>query len=138
MKNTVLFADEELLRLAPLLEELEESGLKVVRAANASEAVEKAREGRHSIGVVVMDIMMPTGTAAPPGLDPRRSGLWALAEIRKIRELAETPAIVLSGVSQRRMADELQELSIARYVPKPADLDEFLQLVDKCIERKQV
>ena len=128
---TVLFVDEEELRMGPFVETLREAGYTVIVATDASSAVTLAKEHAGEIDVVVMDLMMPGGKDAPADLDPRRAGLWAIEKIRKIGKLKNIPVIMLSAVSQRRVEARQDELKWVQYLEKPVDLDEFVAVVAK-------
>jgi len=128
---TVLFADEEVLRMGPFVDTLRDAGHTVIVATDASNAVTLAEKHAEDIDVVVMDIMMPGGEDAPADLDPRRAGLWGIGEIRKIEKLKNIPVIMLSAVSQRRVDARQDELKWVEYLEKPVDLDEFIGVVAK-------
>ena len=135
MKPTVLFVDDEPVRMSPFAIALERAGYQVIMAASAGEALELAKAHRSEISVLIVDIMIPTGTKDAIGIDPRRAGLWALGEIRAIPELAEAPAIVLSAVSETRVTAETERLGVVAYLEKPLSLARLVTAVDKALAR---
>lgn len=133
MSSTVLFLDDEPFRMAPFVEALGNAGYRVIMATDAAGAVELAKEHRDEISVLVVDIMIPTGTEEAEDIDPRRAGLWALDQIRTIPELAEVPAIVLSAVSRQRVAEAAEALGVVEYLEKPKTFERLVMAVDNAV-----
>ena len=129
MDTTVLFVDDEPVRMAPFVTTLEDAGYKVIMATSAGEAVALANEHKGEIEALIVDIMIPTCLEGDAEVDPRRAGLWALQEIRKIPELARIPAIMLSAVSHQRVATETNELGVVTYLEKPMSLARLVEAV---------
>jgi len=131
MDPVVLFIDDEPARMSPFATVLKNAGHKVIMATSAVEAVALAQDHRGKIRLLIVDLMLPTGTDEALDLDPRRAGLWALGEIRAIPELAKVPAVVLSAVSETRVT--IENLGIAAYLPKPMSLARFVDAVNKAL-----
>ena len=131
MAATVLFIEDEPVRMSPFATALEDAGYEVVMATSAGEALAFARVHGGECRVLIVDIMIPTGTEDAIGIDPWRAGLWALGEIRKVPGLAEVPAIVLSAVPEQRVIADMKGLSVAEYLEKPVSLDRLVTAVNK-------
>jgi len=67
---------------------MEEAGFEALSAANGVEGLEKARAEKPDL--VILDIQMP-----------EKDGFATLVDIRKIPELAETPIVMLTGITER-------------------------------------
>lgn len=65
---------------------------------------------------------------------PKKSGLEALAEIKRDPKLKVTPVLVVSGSDNPREVQEAYELHASCYIRKPDDLDTFLRFVKTCFE----
>lgn len=57
---------------------------------------------------------------------PKNDGLQVLQAMRQSERYAKVPVVVTSSAATMQPLPE--QLRIARYIPKPADLDEFLQI----------
>lgn len=103
--DIVLADDHALVRdgLAPFLERVG-PGTRVIEAASAAEAMEKARAAAE-LGLVVLDLNMP-------GMD----GLKGLAAMRA--EFPAVPVVILSGSTNPADARRSMEQGAAGYVPK--------------------
>ena len=107
--TTIVLVDDEV-DIAQLLQQaLELQGYRVVLAFDGAEGLEKVVE--HKPELVVTDVMMPT-----------MDGNELIDRMRKLPETAQIPVITISAAS--RAADT------ERFLQKPFDLDEFLELVD--------
>ncbi len=59
---------------------------------------------------------------------PKNEGLQVLSAIRQSQRLADVPVVVTSSSHSPRDQAETTRLGIECYLPKPADLDQFMQL----------
>jgi DNA-binding NarL/FixJ family response regulator len=91
--------------------------LRVVgEARDGNEAIEEA--ARLQPDVILLDLAMP-----------RRTGLDALPELRKVAPAAKI--IVFSGFSTASLAEEALALGAARYLAKGADIDEINDAIEE-------
>jgi two-component system OmpR family response regulator len=110
----VLVVDDEPLILDVLSTMLEDEGFDVIRAENAYQGFEIAREAQPDL--VISDVMMPGAT----GID-----LYAW-----LQQLDPMPQVVfMSAVSRRSPAPQVPLLE------KPFDIEEMLELVDIVMAR---
>jgi len=79
------------------------------------------REGKHCArsvpDLVVLDLNLP-----------KADGLQVLRTIRERETFSSVPVAVLSSSASPKDRDESGKLSVDRYIQKPADLEEFLQI----------
>ena len=72
--------------------------------------------------------------ARPPDLAvmdlnlPKNDGLEVLEEMRKNPALSQVPVAVLSSSSSPRERNRLKELRVTRFITKPYDLEQFMEI----------
>jgi CheY-like chemotaxis protein len=72
--------------------------------------------------------------ARPPDLAvmdlnlPKNDGLEVLEEMRKNPAFAEVPVAILSSSSSPRERNRLKELRVTRFITKPYDLEQFMEI----------
>ena len=93
---------------------LEIDGHDVDEASNAREGLQRLQAGRYDL--VVSDYAMPGGT-----------GRWMLQEADKLGLLARTAALIVTAHPDAR------ELAGLEVIPKPIDLDNFLEQVRRVL-----
>ena len=104
-KRIVLVADDEAIN-RELLAVVLESDYEVVFAADGQETIDKMREHRDDLSLVLLDLMMPV-----------KSGIEVLKEAKADEELRHIPVIVLTADQDA----EIESLSLGAidYIPKP-------------------
>jgi len=120
---SILAVDDE----APLLQAvkvlLEEEGYYVQTAADGIAAINLIQS--LPFDLVLLDVKMP-----------RVDGIEVLRFIKD--HYLDTQVIMLTGVSDVRMAVECMQLGAFHYVTKPYSGDELLAIIDRAMERKQL
>jgi len=112
MANRVLVVDDDPSMLAVLQQLLGEEGFEVIYALDGREALNEIT--KHEPDLVVTDIMMPR--------------LDGLAFAQKLREQGhKTPVVLMSAVY-----DDV-DLPGVRFIPKPFDIDQFVQVVHRAV-----
>jgi DNA-binding response OmpR family regulator len=97
-----------------LVTALEIDGHEVDEASNARQGLQRLQEARYNL--VLSDFAMPGGT-----------GTWMLHEAERLGLLAGTRALIVTAHPDAR------ELSHLAVIPKPLDLDHFLDQVRKVL-----
>ena len=117
----ILVVDDELSIRMGIREFAEYQGYEVEEAANGKEAVERCRQ--KDFDVIIMDIMMP-----------EMDGYEAY---KKIQEIKDIPALMLSAKGEEY--DKLQgfELGIDDYVVKPFSIRELMARIGVILQRNQ-
>ena len=117
----ILVVDDEVSIRMGIREFAEYQGYEVEEAANGKEAVERCRQ--KDFDVIIMDIMMP-----------EMDGYEAY---KKIREIKDIPALMLSAKGEEY--DKLQgfELGIDDYVVKPFSIRELMARIGVILQRNQ-
>jgi len=121
---TIVVVDDEADISRYLAAALEDEGYEVKVAANAADGLALIREV--DPGLVCLDLVMPG-----------RTGISLYRELREIPELADIPAVVVTGVAR---ADAESRLGLGRdypapdgYIEKPVDIPQFLETVGRLI-----
>ena len=118
----VVEGDEDI--RADLTAILRVKGFSVDEAANGHEALARLRDGERPC-LVVLDLMMPVMNG------------WELRAVMGADDkLAAIPVVVVSGKG-RIAPDEAQTLAPAAALPKPFELSELLELVERYCPRRQ-
>jgi DNA-binding response OmpR family regulator len=114
----VIVDDEVHIRalLEQSLEELEEDhGVEILSAENGQEGLEVIKEARP--GLVLLDIMMPM-----------MNGYDVCKSIREDPNLSDVKVILLTAKGQEADRDRGVEVGATRYMTKPFDPDELLEI----------
>lgn len=112
----ILFADDEsdIRELATLV--LEESGYRVISAADGQVAIDLFREHHQDLHLVILDLMMPVKT-----------GLEAYLEIHDIDR--SIPVVFSSGFNESDALDQLPPKTRSAFLKKPYLAEELKQFV---------
>ncbi|MCJ7812788.1 response regulator, partial [bacterium] len=122
MADVLLVDDEKSVR-STLSLFLQKSGYKVEEAANGEEAVEKLKVTFYDL--VITDLKMK-----PMG------GLEVIQTVKKINPLTEV--VVMTAYGTVESGVEAMKLGAYDYIQKPFDKDEFLIVVSKALERREL
>jgi DNA-binding response OmpR family regulator len=105
--------------LLSLQDALEMEGYCVATARSGREGLEALKDGLRP-ELILLDLMMPEVSG------------WAFRAVqRSDAEFASIPVIVVSG--QGLSAQDVAELGVAGYLPKPLELDELLSTVARFV-----
>lgn len=125
----VIWIDDDADVIAPLVGLLEESAYRVTRLLSVMDAKERLGDIR-DCDLLLLDAILPTGTERT---SPNEfAGLELLKELREEHDV-QVPALVLSVVDSNKIAAQLNTLSVAGYLRKPAFQSELLAAVDSIL-----
>lgn len=120
--RSVLIVEDDVRNVFALTSILEPRGATVRIARNGREALDilerAATDASQSVDLVLMDVMMP-----------EMDGLTALREIRKRREWAKLPVLMLTAKAMRDDQEKCLAAGANDYMAKPLDVDKLLSLV---------
>jgi len=119
MKKTILIVDDDSRNIFALAAVLKSKGFHIVSSTSATEGLQLLEHDK-SIGVVLMDIMMPD-----------MDGYEAIAQIRADPGLSKMP--VFAVTAQAMVGDREKSLKAGanEYISKPIDVDVLLGLLSK-------
>jgi two-component system, OmpR family, alkaline phosphatase synthesis response regulator PhoP len=122
---TVLIADDEQhirLLIEQTLEELEDEGVELQTASDGEQALDAARQHRPEL--VFLDVMMP-----------KANGFEVCRAIKHDPELAGTTVVMLTAKGQAYDREEGLAAGADRYLTKPFDPDELLEVAREALGR---
>jgi PAS domain S-box-containing protein len=120
--ETLLLAEDNADIRAITSEILKRSGYTVIEAVNGQDAVEKFREHRDEIGLIILDVVMP-----------EKNGKEAYEEIRTMRH--DIKALFMSGYTGDVVLDRGVSGKALDYVAKPIAPNELLHKVRNILDR---
>jgi CheY-like chemotaxis protein/HD-like signal output (HDOD) protein len=121
--STILVVDDMPIFRDPIAASLRLAGFATVCAANGREAL--AAAAAHRPDVILLDVAMPV-----------MDGIACLRGLRADPELAKTPVILLTAMSDKRYVVEAGKLGVHDYLLKSAfSMQELLTRVYKYVER---
>ncbi len=110
--GTILVADDEEGVRSLVANVLEEAGYTVELVADGAQAVERLRQLRDSVRLVLLDLTMPL-----------LSGAETAMELRRIQP--EIPIIAMSGYGDIEVMQRFGEAGVSDYLPKPFTPDQL-------------
>ncbi len=119
MSKSILIVDDEAhirLLLEMLLEDFEEDGVEILLAADGEEGLNMVHESHPNL--VFLDVMLP-----------KISGFEVCRTIKKEWGMEDVTVVLLTAKGQREDLVYGQEVGADRYVTKPFNPDELLNLV---------
>ena len=116
----ILLVDDTLQTLDALRNLLMMEGAHVAAATSGTEAIRMAQGASAPFDLIVSDIGMP-------GMD----GYTLLAELRKVKATAVTPAMALSGFSRSKDVERALQAGYKTHLGKPAPFDEFVSAASR-------
>jgi CheY-like chemotaxis protein len=116
-RGDVMVVEDDYAIRETLRELLEEEGYRVTQASNGAEALARLR-AMTAPRLILLDLMMPV----MDGWEFRRA-------IRGDERLAHVPVIILSA--DHALEQKVSNLSVQGYLPKPFELDDLLQAVER-------
>ena len=90
-------------------------------AASAAEAVAQAYQ--HEPDLIILELSLPDG-----------DGLTCLAHIRERKELADTPAIVVTARTEGQAVRDAAYMGIVDYLLKPVKVDQLSRRIARCLQ----
>lgn len=124
--STVLLIEDNLELLENTSEILELANYKVIRAENGKEALERIKESKDDISIILCDIVMPV-----------MDGFSVLQAIDNMQEMKKIPFIFLTGKSDTSEIRKGMNLGADDYLTKPFSADDLLGLITTRLKKNQ-
>ncbi len=121
--ETLLIAEDEEIVRTFVTKILEKAGYKVIVATDGEDAMEKFRQNREDISLILSDVLMP-----------KKSGREILEEVRK--EKPGVKVIFISGYTANVMKEKGIFEGDFDFITKPFVKDELLRKVREVLDRK--
>jgi len=123
MAKKILLIDDEELIAKSLQKLLSLHGYKVDVIQDASKALQRIKE--EDFDLIISDIRMP-----------EMDGIETIMQIRQYLQESKKqliPEVLITGYADLDKYEKAKELNVARYVNKPFDNDEFLQITKEIL-----
>jgi CheY-like chemotaxis protein len=133
--KVILFADDDAWFVQPFVNELEETGYRVLQTRTLRETL--AVLSKEQVDLLVLDIMMPTGAGLADSAEGRRAGI-KVAEFVRREMKANLPIVYLTVISDQAVHGliELIEREAglrSRILVKPVLPQELVEEVKDCL-----
>ncbi len=125
----ILIVEDDASIVATMTEMFEIKGFRVMSAYNEEQALKKVDEFKPDIMLLDMDLM---------GDGKDRTGREILLKIRKRWNNKELPVIVISGVGDVKLLNELMQKGMDDYEVKPLEFQDLLMKINRFIKRKDM
>ena len=122
-KPLIMVIDDDESVRTYLLEFLDSSGYQGVAAGSGPEALDLLKSGQ-APDLIVLDVMMP-----------KMDGIETLS---RIRELMDTPVLMLSAVGQAKIVVQAMKLGVVDYLTKPFEDDDLELALDRVFETRRL
>ena len=122
-QRTILIVDDEAPMRKNITEILSDEGYAFYEAGDGMEAIERAR--MHHPDVILMDVNLP-----------KLNGISALKELRRM--FPDVVVIVFTAFGTSERAIEAMKAGAFDYLEKPFELDEFLLIVRRAVQHKEL
>jgi DNA-binding NtrC family response regulator len=122
INKSILLVDDEEIILNSLGRDLEQEGYDVSLATSGEEAIARLRGNKYDL--VITDLVMK-------GMD----GIQVLKEAKKSDP--DIGVFILTGYGDMTSAIDALRLGADDYLQKPADTDEMLIRINRCLERRE-
>lgn len=104
-KPKVLLVEDDPFLYKVLAQRLKEEGIDVTVAVDGEEAL--VQVAKISPALVLLDLILP-----------KKSGFEVLAQLRKRKESAKLPVVVLSNLGQQEDIEQMEKLGVREYLVK--------------------
>ena len=118
MKSKILVADDDTDLVQMLRDMLEHEDYETFAAYEGVRAIEAAHKQKPNL--ILLDIQMPAGT-----------GQSVLQALRAKDATKKIPVIVISGVQQSGLADEVKKLGAQDFILKPYEKEDLIRKIKK-------
>jgi two-component system chemotaxis sensor kinase CheA len=115
--KTVLITDDDNRNIFALKTALESKGMNILVANNGIECLTML-DGKHSIDLILMDIMMP-----------EMDGYETMQRIRELHQYAELPIIALTAKAMKNDREKCLEAGASDYISKPLKLEQLFSVM---------
>lgn len=116
--NTILFVDDDVIRMSSYVDFLKQSGYNIVLETNSSNVLTTFKEKKEEIDLIILDMMMPIEERLKDETSyGRRTGLYLLKQIREIS--ANVPIMIFTVVRDHSLREETAKYGASPYLEKP-------------------
>jgi DNA-binding response OmpR family regulator len=129
MSKTIVWIEDDIDIIGPVVRPLERAGFQIVRLRTAKEVFENV-EKLHDADLILLDMLLPDGGS---GLElGRYTGLDIYRELKQAHNIS-TPVVALTVVAREEVRVNLRELGVADIVRKPVRPSELKERIEQII-----
>jgi two-component system response regulator RegX3 len=131
MAKTIVWIEDDIDIIGPVVRPLERAGYKIVRLRTAREVFENI-ESLHEADLILLDMLLPdAGSGLALG---RYTGLDIFRELKQNHGLA-TPVVALTVVAREEVRVNLRDLGVADIIRKPVRPSELKERIEQILKR---
>lgn len=131
MAKTIVWIEDDIDIIGPVVRPLERAGYKIVRLRTAREVFENI-EALHQADLILLDMLLPD---AGSGLElGRYTGLDIFRELKQNHALA-TPVVALTVVAREEVRVNLRDLGVADIIRKPVRPSELKERIEQILKQ---
>lgn len=127
MSKKILVIDDEAMITKTLQKLLKKEGFDATIVSSGTEALDEIKQ--HNFDLIVIDIRMPQ----MDGIET----IKAIREYLSVEDKASIPEIVITGYADEQKYKCAVDLKVAAYIYKPFDTKEFLDTINRTLNRKE-
>jgi len=124
MKKKVLVVEDELDVAKVVSARLRKAGYEVIHAEDGIKGVEFAH--KHHPDLIVLDLCLPGA-----------GGQSVFEQLQSSADLTSIPVIILTGIKDKFLKDELLTKGVSFYLEKPYNAEELLGMVKKLLSEPE-
>ena len=131
MAKTIVWIEDDIDIIGPVVRPLERAGYKIVRLRTAREVFENI-ESLHEADLILLDMLLPD---AGSGLElGRYTGLDIFRELKQNHGLT-TPVVALTVVAREEVRVNLRDLGVADIIRKPVRPSELKERIEQILKQ---
>lgn len=129
MSKTIVWIEDDIDIIGPVVRPLERAGFQIVRMRTAKEVFDNINK-LHEADLILLDMLLPDGGS---GFDlGRYTGLDIFRELKQHHDLS-TPVVVLTVVAREEVRKNLRDLGVADIIRKPVRPSELKERIEQII-----
>jgi len=129
MSKTIIWIEDDVDIIGPVVRPLERAGFNIVRLRTAKEVFDNVQK-LHDADLILLDMLLPDG-----GVDIELSRYTGLDIFRVLKEEhdLETPVVALTVVAREEVRKNLRLLGVADIIRKPVRPSELKERIEQAL-----
>jgi DNA-binding response OmpR family regulator len=129
MSKTIVWIEDDVDIIGPVVRPLERGGFRIVRLRTAKEVFDNVKQ-LHEADLILLDMLLPDGGS---GYElGRYTGLDIFRELKHNHDLT-TPVVALTVVAREEVRKSLRDLGVADIIRKPVRPSELRERIEQVI-----
>jgi DNA-binding response OmpR family regulator len=131
MSKTIVWIEDDVDIIGPVMRPLERAGYQVTRMRTAKEVFDNVQK-LHDADLILLDMLLPSGGCELEF--SRYTGLDIFRELKENHDLA-TPVVALTVVAREEVRKNLRLLGVADIIRKPVRPSELKERIEQVLNR---